>query len=103
MEMNGWKKYSMIAGAFAVTLGIMASWQSMDFMPRWAWNSELQVVAEQVASNTRLILGQEWERLKAKIYDLRDQLARNPSNRDLHEDLARAEQQLREVEQGLAQ
>ena len=92
----------MIAGAFAVTLGIMASWQSMDFLPRWAWNTELQAVAQQVASNSRLILGQEWERVKAKIYELRGKLAQQPRNRDLQQELARAEQQLRDVEVDLA-
>ena len=65
--------------------------------------SDIEDVYQDIASNTKLILGQEWERLRAKMYELRDRLAQNPSNRDLQKDLARAEAQLREVERKLSQ
>jgi hypothetical protein len=119
-----WKKISIVAGAIGAVLGVMISWQAMDHvLPRWAWWNEVQAIEsklladqadmqmkltatmdrmeQQVASNTRLILGQEWERLRAKIYDLRAKLAQRPADRALHEELARLEAQLRDVEREL--
>lgn len=88
------EKYKMVIGAIALTLGVMATWQNMDFLPRWAWHDEVEklqaemsesqsalqrTMQEQIASNAQfavqtrlLVLGQEWERLDREITRLEE-------------------------------
>ena len=54
-------------------------------------------------SNTKLILGDKWFRLSAKLKEKRAQLARDPGNRDLIEEVTRLEAQLRQTERELDQ
>ena len=98
MEMNGWKKYTMILGAIAGTVGLMATWQSLDFLPRWTWYGEHQALMQRVSTAEELIYGDRWVRLSAEIAQIEAQLRSDPSNRDLHQKLAVLQQQLRTVE-----
>jgi len=93
---------TIYAAMFSAVLGSAVAYNSLD-LPWFASDHDVQAVQQEVASNTQLLLHQSWERLRAKIYDLRDRLTKDPSNRDLHRDLAMAERQLREVESKLAQ
>lgn len=91
---------TLYAGAFAAVFGGILGWQQLG-MPVPATQNDLSELRQEIGSNTMLILGQEWERLRAKIYALRGRLAQDPTNRDLHEELARAEAQFREVDRKL--
>lgn len=104
--MNGfnWKKYGMIASCLAATLGIMVSWQSLEFLPRWAWYSEVAAV-ESFAEDTRiLVLGQEWERLDQQIEELTQKVNLMAAERELLSKLrhrkAVVEQQLKKLLEG---
>ncbi len=88
---------TVYAAMFSAVLGSAVAYDKLD-LPWFASTEAVQAVHQKVTSNTKLILGQEWERLRAKMYALRGRLAKDPTNRDLQEDLARAEAQLREVD-----
>lgn len=121
---NFWDRYKYVISIVAGTLALMATWQSMDhILPRWTWWSETKAIQselvqsqhetqeklteaieglqQQVASNTKLILGNEWFRLSAKLKEKRAQLSRSPGDRELIEEVTRLERQLREVERKL--
>ena len=94
----------MIASCLAVTLGIMVSWQSLDFLPRWAWYSEVATV-ESFAEDTRiLVLGQEWERLDQQIEELTQKVNLMSAERELLSKLRHrksvVEQQLKKLLKG---
>jgi hypothetical protein len=108
MDGINWKKISMIAAFVGATLGIMVSWEKLEFLPRWAWHGEVVAVeklviqkvsnVEQFAQGTRrIVLNQEWFRLTADIKQLQAELNENPRNRELIEKLTKMEQQLRDV------
>jgi len=91
------KIMKLYSGAIAAVIGVIVGYQQLGG-PLPATQSDITELRQEVGSNTRLILGQEWERLRAKFYDLRDKLAKDPSNRDLQKDLAKAEASLLETE-----
>jgi hypothetical protein len=93
-NLSFWKKVGVVFGAIGSILIVMISWQSLSFLPRWAWYDEVLDVkmdsmervanVQSFAEGTRLIvLGQEWERLDLKIRKL-----------EAKESLTEAEQQL---------
>ena len=94
------KMITIYAACVSAVLGTAVAWGSLD-LPRPAWHSEVQELEQLVASNTKLILGDKWVRLKATIEELTAQLRGDPANRDLIDRLVRAQQQLRETEQQL--
>ena len=93
----------MIAGAIAAVLGVMATWEKLEFLPRWAWYSEVVVVQEFAQDTRRIVLNQEWFRLRTELREVQTKLSTDPMNRDLIEDATRLEQQLRDVEEQLDQ
>ena len=88
---------TLYAGAASAVFGLAVVYQQFGG-PLPATQADITELRQEVGSNTRLILGQEWERLRAKMYDLRDKLAKDPSNRDIQEDLAKVEASLLEAE-----
>lgn len=103
MNDNGWnwKKVSMIAGTVGAVLGIMVSWQSIEFLPRWAWYSEVKSVQEFSQDTRRIVMNQEWFRVTAALKEARAELSANPRDRELIEKVTRLEQQLRNIEEQL--
>ena len=87
---------AMVSGMF----GVAIAWGTLD-LPRPAWHSEVMELEQVVASNTRLILGDRWIRLKAQIAELEAKLRGNPTNRDMIDRLVRLQAQLRETEKQL--
>lgn len=97
--MNGnltiWKKITMVAGAIGAVLAVMISWQSLEFLPRWAWYSEVASVQSFSEGTRKIVLGQEWERLYNQISRLEAQRALSDAERTL---LTQLRWRLREVE-----
>lgn len=86
---------TLYAGALGAVLTVAVTWQQLDFLPRWAWHSEV-VALEQFSVGTRLIvLGQEWEQLDQKIRSLA-----NKPNRSRIEDeaLSKMRHRLQEID-----
>lgn len=54
-------------GALGAVLGVMMSWQAIEFLPRWAWYTEVMTVQAFAEGTRLLVLGQEWERLDQQI------------------------------------
>lgn len=102
-NMTFWKKVGIVFGAVGAVMGVMISWQSIDFLPRWAWHTEVAAVQSFAEDTRKLVLNQEWFRLKAKLTEIRFDLSQDPRNRELIEDVTRIEQQLRDVEKQLNQ
>lgn len=98
-----WKKVGIVFGAIGAVMGVMISWQSMDFLPRWAWHTEVAAVQSFAEDTRKLVLNQEWFRLRAKLTEAETKLHNDPLNRDLIEHVTRIEQQLRDVEKQLDQ
>lgn len=100
-NMTFWKKVGIVAGAIGAILGVMISWQSIEFLPRWAWYSEVAQVQDFAQDTRRIVMNQEWFRLTAALKEARVALAADPLNRELIEKVTRLEQQLRAVEEQL--
>lgn len=97
--MNGipipWKKISMIAGTIGAMLGVMVAWEKLEFLPRWAWHTEVAAVQEFASGTRLLVLGQEWERLDQQIDRLERRQQPNDEERQL---LSKLRRRMTEVE-----
>ena len=71
-KMGFWKKVGIVFGAIGAVLGVMISWQSIEFLPRWAWYTEVAAVQDFSEQTRLLVLGQEWERLEREISKLEE-------------------------------
>lgn len=91
---------TVYAAMFSAILGAAVAYDKLD-LPWFASQEDVQVVQQEVASNTKLILGDKWLRLSTQIKQLEAQLTRDPGNRALIERLVRLQQQLRETERQL--
>lgn len=81
-------------------LGVAVAWGTLD-LPRPAWHSEVMELEQVVVSNTKLILGDKWIRIKSQIAELQAKLNSNPTNRDMIDRLVRLQAQLREINKRL--
>ncbi len=91
---------TLYAGMFGAVLGAILGYQQLGG-PIPATMTDVSQLRQEIGSNTKLILGQLWERLRVKVYDLRARLAQDPTNRNIQEELVRAEAQFREVDRKL--
>ena len=102
-NMTFWKKVGIVFGAIGAVLGVMISWQSIEFLPRWAWHTEVAAVQDFAVQTRLLVLGQEWERLDREITQLEEKAPLSPSDRELlsKKRLRKqvVEQQLRELQE----
>jgi hypothetical protein len=94
------KMITIYAGAIAAVISVAVGWSQLG-MDRPAMHSEIEELRQEVGSNTQLILGDRWLRLTAKIKILEARLKLDPGNRDLIDELATLQLQLREVEKNL--
>lgn len=97
--MNGtltlWKKVGIVFGAIGAILGVMISWQSIEFLPRWAWYTEVAAVQDFAEGTRLLVLGQEWERLDGQISKLEEKGDLSAAERQL---LSKLRSRMNEVE-----
>lgn len=88
---------TLYAGAFAAVLGGFVGWQQLG-MPVPATQNDLSELWQEIGSNTQLILGDKWFRLRVQLTLVEAQLARDPTNMKLIEEHTRLLVQLRDVE-----
>lgn len=67
IELTLWQKVGIVFTGIGAVLGVMISWQSVEFLPRWAWHTEVAAVQDFAVDTRLLVLGQEWERLEQQI------------------------------------
>lgn len=91
------KLYSGAAGA---VIGLMVAYQQFGG-PLPATQSDITELRQEIGSISQLILGNSWRRLTAEIKVLTEKLARDPTNRELIEELTVLEFQLRAVNRDL--
>lgn len=91
---------TLYGGAIGVLITVAVGWHQFGG-PIPATRNDVSELRQEVAGNTKLILGDRWLRLKVQIKQLRHQLSLNPGNRELMERLAVKEQQLDAVNTGL--
>lgn len=100
--MNGnlsfWKKVGVVFGSIGAVLTVMVTWQSLEFLPRWAWHTEVAAVQDFSEGTRLLVLGQEWERLDQQIQRLEEKSKLTEAEREL---LSKKRLRMREVEQQL--
>jgi hypothetical protein len=96
-----WKKIMIVFGAISAVLGVMISWQSIEFLPRWAWYTEVAAVQEFAEGTRLLVLGQEWERLDQQIGRLEARQAIEGLTVDEQQLLSKLRIRLKEVDQQL--
>jgi hypothetical protein len=94
------KMITLYAGAVGAVIAAFVGYQQIGG-PLPATQSDLSELRQEIGSNTQLILGDRWLRLTARIKALEARLAMDPTNRDLIDELATLQLQLREVEKGL--
>ena len=98
-----WKKVGIVFGAIGAVLGVMISWQSMEFLPRWAWHTEVAAVQDFAEQTRLLVLGQEWERLDRDISKLEEKTSLTQEERELLSKKrlrkSTVEQQLRQLQE----
>jgi hypothetical protein len=104
VELTFWKKVGIVFGAIGAVLGVMISWQSIEFLPRWAWHTEVAAVQDFAVDTRMLVLGQEWERLDQQISKLEEKPILTAAERELlaKKRLRKAtvESQLKELQKG---
>ncbi len=91
---------TLYGGAIGVLVSVAVGWHQFG-LPLPATQGDVLELRQEVAGNTKLILGDRWLRLQVQIKQLRHQLSLNPGNRELMERLAVKEQQLDSVNKGL--
>ncbi len=91
---------TLYGGAIGVLISIGVGWHQFGF-PVPATQNDVLELRQEVAGNTKLILGDRWLRLTIQIKQLRRQLVLNPDDVELMEQLAVKEQQLDSVNKGL--
>lgn len=91
---------TLYAGAIAAVIGALVGYQQLGG-PIPATMTDVNELRQEIGSNTQLLLGQMWDRLRLTILDLRARLAQDPTNRDLQEQLVRAEASFRDVKRKL--
>ncbi|MCK5642838.1 MAG: hypothetical protein KAJ19_18660 [Gammaproteobacteria bacterium] len=100
--MNGnlsfWKKVGIVSGAIGSVLIVMMTWQSLEFLPRWAWYTEVVAVQDFSEGTRLLVLGQEWERLDQQIRRLEEKSKLTEAEREL---LSKKRLRMKEVDQQL--
>ena len=95
-------KTMIISAAVALPslLAAMVSWQTLD-LPRPASNHEVQAVQQYAGSTREIVLNQEWFRYDSQLSRAVAELARDPTNQRLIEEVSRLRLALRNVEQQL--
>lgn len=93
----------MIAGTIGAILGVMIAWEKLEFLPRWAWYTEVVQVQKFAQDTRKIVLNQEWFRLKAELREVEVEREMKPRDRDLIERATRLEQQLRAVQEQIDQ
>lgn len=91
---------TLYGGAVGVIISVAVGWHQFGF-PVPATQNDVLELRQEVAGNTKLILGDRWLRLTVQIKQLRRQLSLDPGNVKLMERLAVKEQQLDAVNKGL--
>lgn len=88
---------TLYAGAIAAVIGVFIGYQEIGG-PLPATQADLGELRQLVGSNTQLILGDRWFRLKARLTLVEAKLQADPTNRALIEEKTRLQAQLRDVE-----
>jgi len=98
------KHIVIYVGAFAALMTVLVAWTQLGWDRPAMWGEVQQAfdtLGTRVGYNEQILLGQLWERLTRRIYELEILLQSDPLNPKLIEELVRLRAQLNEVKLGL--